>query len=153
MPPPSQSSLTLTVYFSFPSGSCLYLGLWRRFVLNESPHTHPRFLERAAFRPSSSMQAEGCALQIPCWLSIRRKDAVCGPCPPVSLSLGQCTPWGGNSPTRVPALCRCLGGSCSGRSGGMVPVLGEHLSRKNRADTQNMAVGKHTYTLQGCRYS
>jgi len=49
----AESGLTSTVYF-VPSGSHLYLGMKRWFVLNESPHSHPHFLGRVVFKQSSN---------------------------------------------------------------------------------------------------
>lgn len=49
----AESGLTSTVYF-VPSGSHLYLGMRRRFVLNESLHSRPRFLGRVVFKQSSN---------------------------------------------------------------------------------------------------
>lgn len=49
----AESGLTSTIYF-VPSGSHLYLGMRRRFVLNESLHSLPRFLGTVVFKQPSN---------------------------------------------------------------------------------------------------
>lgn len=51
--PLAESGLTSTIYF-VPSRSHLYLGMRGWFVLNESPHSCPRFLGRVVFKQSTS---------------------------------------------------------------------------------------------------
>lgn len=49
----AESGLTSTIYF-VPSRSHLYLGMRGWFVLNESPHSCPRFLGRVVFKQSTN---------------------------------------------------------------------------------------------------